>query len=154
MTQSQKTEKTNEMLKINTTRFGELEIEEKRLIHFPEGILGFPEEKYFVILEHKPNSPFCWLQSAQSPELAFVIMNPFLVKQDYLMDLPAPDKAIFEGEEAKNLVIFSIVTIPKGNAEKMTINLLGPIIIDTNKRIGRQLVLAGTGYSPRHPIIT
>ncbi len=154
MDQSQNRKETTTAHTINTTRFGQIKIEENRVIYFPEGILGFSHEKYFVILEHKPDSPFCWLQSTETPDLAFVLMNPFLVKQDYLKDLPAADRAMFEGDRGKDLVVFSIVTIPKGNVEKMTVNLLGPIVIDIKKRVGKQVVLASTNYSPRHPVIS
>ncbi|RLB22863.1 MAG: flagellar assembly protein FliW [Deltaproteobacteria bacterium] len=141
-------------LTVETTRFGRVQIDGKRIIHFPEGVLGFPDQKRFVILEHKPGSPFCWLQSVDSPDLAFVMMSPFLVKKDYLEDLPQSEKEIFQGEDAKDLVVFAFVTIPEGQVEKMTINLLGPILIDVKKRVGRQLVLAGSDYTTRHPVVS
>jgi len=137
---------------INTTRFGEVRIDLSRIIHFPEGILGFPDEKRFVILEHKPGSPFCWLQSVDTPELAFVMMDPLLVKDDYLTGLPAPEKQMLEGEGEGKYALFSFVTIPRGEVQKMTINLLGPIFIDVESKIGRQLVLANSDYDTRYPV--
>ncbi len=143
-----------DIVAIQTTRFGEISMERRRIIHFPEGILGFPHEQSFVILEHKPGSPFWWLQSTVTPELAFVMMSPFLVEKDYLDALPASEKRLLEGEEASNYVLFVLVTIPKGQVEKMTVNLLGPILIDSKRRIGRQLVLANSSYSTRHPVVS
>ena len=137
---------------INTTRFGQMCIDHSRIINFPEGILGFPDEKRFVILEHKPGSPFCWLQSIDTPELAFVMMSPLLVKDDYLTGLPASERKLLEGEGAGKYALFAFVTIPRGEVQKMTINLLGPILIDVENRIGRQLVLANSGYDTRYPV--
>ncbi len=139
---------------IETTRFGKLEIDETRVIRFPEGLLGFPENKDYVILEHKPDSPFCWLQSMDSPDLAFVMTNPFLVKNDYLENLSPDEKGFFSSENGGNLVVFVLVTIPPGQAEKMTVNLLGPLVIDSGSRIGRQVILANSGYDHRHPFIS
>jgi len=137
---------------IETTRFGRLEMEQSRIIHFPAGLLGFPANKDFVILEHKPNSPFCWLQSVDSPALAFVLTNPFLVQTDYLEGLSPTEKEIFgQGENGSQKVVFVLVTIPRGEPEKMTVNLLGPLVIDIATKTGSQVVLADSHYSHRHP---
>lgn len=139
-------------MKIETTRFGTLEIEETGVIQFPEGLLGFPEQKKFVLLEHKKESPFCWLQSADQPELAFVLTNPFLIEQEYLNDLSPSEEALFQGEQGGSINVFVIVTIPPGKLDEMTVNLLGPLVIELDTRIGRQVVLPNSGYSHKHPI--
>ena len=151
--EARKVEKSAERVTIQTTRFGQVSIHTGRIIQFPEGILGFPEEKRFVILEHKPGSPFWWLQSVDSPDLAFVMMSPFLVKEDYLEALPPSERKLIESGNADDYVLFVFVTIPKGQVEKMTANLLGPILIDAKKKIGRQLVLANSTYTTRYPIL-
>jgi flagellar assembly factor FliW len=138
---------------ITTTRFGKLKIDQKRLLHFPEGLLGFPENKDYAILEHRKESPFCWLQSINSPELAFVVTNPLNVKKDYLENLSPDEREFFEPENGGNLIVFAIVTIPPGEVEKMTVNLLGPLVIDTASRIGRQVILVNSGYSHHHPLM-
>ena len=139
---------------IKTDRFGEINIDETLVIHFPDGLLGFPEQKKYIILEHKPQSPFCWLQSTTSPELAFVMTNPLLFKTDYLDSLPPDEKKRLLGEEekGKETIIFTLVTIPAGKAESATTNLLGPLSIDPQSRIGRQVILADSGYNHRHPL--
>jgi flagellar assembly factor FliW len=137
---------------IETTRFGRLEMEKSRIIHFPNGLLGFPANKDFIILEHKPDSPFCWLQSVESPSLAFVLTNPFLVQADYLEGLSPTEKMIFgQGEKGSQKIVFALVTIPRGEPEKMTVNLLGPLVIDIVTKTGSQVILADSGYSHRHP---
>jgi flagellar assembly factor FliW len=140
------------MLTIRQTRFGDLEVDEKRLLNFPEGLLGFPDQHDYVLLEHKPGSPFYWLQSVDAPDLAFVMIDALLVKEDFLEALAPSEREGFKGIEAGHKVVFALVTIPPGEVEKMTVNLLGPLLIDVQKRIGKQVVLPNSGYSPRFPI--
>ena len=139
------------MTKIHTKRFGPVAIDDTRIIHFPDGLLGFPEQRNYVILEHRPGSPFCWLQSVDVPDLAFVLTDPFQIKTDYVEALPPEEKTYFTSKD--NLIIFALVTIPPGQVEKMTINLLGPIVIDAEMHTGRQVILANSGYDTRHPIV-
>ncbi len=139
---------------IKTTRFGEIEIDESQAIHFSDGLLGFPEQKKYVIIEHKPGSPFIWLQSINKPDLAFVMTNPFLIKKDYLKNLSAEEETLFKGEGDSDIIVFAIVTIPHGKAEKTTVNLLGPVVIETKTRRARQVILANSGYSHCHPMIS
>ena len=145
----QETEATTVRLK--TSRFGEIEIDQTRSLHFPEGILGFPEQKEYVILEHKPGSPFCWLQSMESPDLAFVMVDPLLVRSDFLEGLSPSDRRWFEPEDGVQKAVFALVTIPPGRVDQMTVNLLGPVLIDLKTRTARQVILANSGYSHRHP---
>lgn len=140
------------MIKINTTRFGDIEIDTDKPVHFPEGLVGFPDDTEFVLLEHKPNSPFMWLQSISSPELAFVITNPFLVNPDYLKDITDEEKKLFTAEGKDNITIFAIVTIPNSGIADSTINLMGPVVINPETKEGRQVILANSGYSHQCPL--
>lgn len=142
------------MKNIKTTRFGEIEIDESRAIQFPDGLLGFPEHKDYIILEHKPGSPFLWLQSISVPGLAFVMINPFLVKNDYLNDLSSEEEALFKQKKDNEIVVYALVTIPNGKAGTATVNLLGPIVIDPASRSARQIILANSGYSHCFPLIS
>ncbi len=142
----------NDTSMIKTTRFGEMEIDNGRVIHFPEGMIGFPDHRNFVLLEHKPGSPFMWLQSTEDPDLAFVLINPYRMKSDYLEDLPHDERARVLGENGRSPLILAVVTIPRGEAHRATANLLGPLVIDVEKRTGRQVILAGSAYQTRHPL--
>jgi flagellar assembly factor FliW len=141
------------MNKINTTRFGETEIDENKVIHFRDGLLGFPNKKDYIILEHKPGSQFLWLQSMDAPDLAFVMINPFLIKSDYLTDLSPEEEILLKGENDEEIIVFTLVTIPRGKAEKATVNLMGPIVVESNSRNAKQVILANSGYSHCHPMI-
>ncbi|MBN1103161.1 MAG: flagellar assembly protein FliW [Deltaproteobacteria bacterium] len=140
------------MLSVHTSRFGTIDVDEDKMIRFPEGLLGFPHQKEFVLLDHKPGSPFRWLQAVDKPELAFIMTNPFLFKQDYLDGLSSEEEAHIVGGQGEEIAVFALVTIPSGQAEKATINLLGPLVIDLKSRNGRQVILANAGYTHRHPL--
>ncbi|MFO7785827.1 MAG: flagellar assembly protein FliW [Thermodesulfobacteriota bacterium] len=141
------------MIHIQTTRFGEIELEENRLILFPEGMIGFPQMKNYVLLEHKPGSPFMWLQSAEAPDLAFVLINPHLIRSDYPRQIPLHGGSPTAGEDDREPLVFAIVTIPPGEPGKMTANLLGPVVIDAGTRTGKQVILADSGFDTRHQLI-
>jgi len=68
------------LIKVKTTRFGDIEIDEKDVITLPSGIIGFPELKQYVLLDHDQDSPFKWLQSLEDGAIAFVMINPMLLK--------------------------------------------------------------------------
>ena len=135
---------------INTEVFGPVEIDKDKIIKIEEGLLGFEEEKEFVIINMEEGDyPFQWLQSVNTPELAFVIINPFYVFPDYKFTISKKVQEKLEIEDEKDIVIYSIVVVP-GDMEKMTANLLGPIVINTNKRLGKQIILDDNRYSTKH----
>lgn len=142
-------------MKIETTRFGSIDIEEEKIIGMPFGMLGFPDKKRFVILQHKENSPFFWYQSVDDPILAFVIMSPFLFKPDYEVDMDDVLKEMSWNEESErnNLQLYVVVNIPKGSPDKMTANLIGPILIDNNTRQAVQLVISNSPYTHKFPLL-
>ncbi len=137
---------------LKTKNFGEIEIDEKNIIHFPEGILGFEEEKQFVMIKDEDEqNPFQWLQSVQNPELAFVIINPFFVFPDYDIVLSKSVQEKLKIEDEKDVAVYSIVVVPE-DIEKMTVNLLGPIVININKKLGKQVILDDDRYTTKHYI--
>ncbi|MFH1140013.1 MAG: flagellar assembly protein FliW [Pseudomonadota bacterium] len=140
-------------MKIQTSRFGELEIDEESVISIPGGLIGFPDQERYLILRHNPQSPFFWFQAVDRPDLAFVIVDPTVFKPDF--DAPLP-KALLLGLKASSpqeINTFVIVTIPPGKPEAMTANLLGPVVINTKTKLARQLVLDERQYSHCHPIM-
>jgi len=142
-------------LKIKTTRFGTITIEEEKIITMPFGMLGFPDVKRYVILQHKENSPFFWYQSVDDPALAFVIMSPFLFKPDYDVDVENVLKEMSWNEEEKqdNLELYVVVNIPKGAPEKMTANFIGPILINNKIHQAVQMVISDSPYTHKFPLL-
>lgn len=142
-------------LKIKTTRFGTITTEEEKTITMPFGMLGFPDVKRFVILQHKENSPFFWYQSVDDPMLAFVIMSPFLFEPDYSVNLENILKEMSWNEEEKqnNLELYVVVNIPKGAPDKMTANLIGPILINNKIHQAVQMVISDSPYTHKFPLV-
>ncbi|MBU5436675.1 flagellar assembly protein FliW [Tissierella sp. MSJ-40] len=141
-------------MKINTKYFGEIEVVEEKIIEFQEGIPGFEEEKKFVIINNPDSeNPFDWLQAINDPNLSFAIVNPFIVFDDY--DVRIPDSAIdkLKLENEKDIVIYTIVVVPE-DVNKMTTNLLGPIVINSKERLGKQIILDDERYTTRHYIFS
>jgi flagellar assembly factor FliW len=122
----------------------------------PDGLLGFPDNKQFVMLPHEENSPFFWYQSIDEPALAFVLTSPFLFKPDYEVDLENTLKEMSWNANGENnhLELFVIVNIPKGSPHKISINLIGPILINTKTRQAVQMVISNSLYTHKFPLIT
>ncbi|EOD00371.1 flagellar assembly protein FliW [Caldisalinibacter kiritimatiensis] len=140
-------------MKLNTKHFGEIEIDENRIITFPDGLLAFENNKKFIIIDNPDQEiPFQWLQSIDDPDLAFVIINPFIFKKDYEFDIPKAVVKKLEIQEEKDVAVYSIVVVPD-DITKMTANLSGPVIINTKSKIGKQIVLEDSRYSTKHYIL-
>ena len=137
--------------KVSTTRFGEIEVPDDRVLSFPDGLIGFEENRRFTVLA-QGDSPFQWMQSLDQGDLAFVIINPLVFKPDYQVVLPREELAgIGLGNEA-DAAIYALVVIPE-DPRKMTANLLGPLVINTKNNMAKQVVLTEGAHSPRHPIL-
>jgi flagellar assembly factor FliW len=142
-------------MKFRTTRFGELELPDSDAITLPEGILGFPDSRRFVLLEHDAEgTPFKWLQAVENPSLAFVIMDPHLLVSGYeiVFDEEAIETLGSEKFDEENFAAMVIVNIPHGDPIHMTANLRAPIIVRLDTRMGQQIVLANEDYPIQHRI--
>jgi flagellar assembly factor FliW len=138
---------------IHTERFGEVTVDENRIIHFVEPILGFERSNRYVILDHAEDSPFKWLQSADEPNLAFVVTNPKFFGMDYEFELPDDQAGQLHLEAAEDALVVTIVNIPQENPGKMTTNLLGPVIINQKLRKAMQVVLHDSSFSTKTRLI-
>lgn len=138
-------------MKLKTSRFGEIEVDETRVITFLEGILGFEDYKKFIILDHDKSSPFQWLQSIESGKLAFVIMDPLNIVPDYTAEVSPEEIEDLTLSAPEKAVVLCIVNISKG-CGSVTANLMGPIVVNPEKRLARQVVLTNSSYSIRHDI--
>jgi flagellar assembly factor FliW len=141
-------------VKVNTTRFGTLTLEEEKIIDMPAGMLGFPDKRRFVILTHQDDSPFFWYQSVDDPDLAFVITSPVLFHPEYEIDLSEALKgATWDLEKKESILLYVVVNIPRGCPERMTANFIGPILINQEKCQAVQTVIAKSPYSHKVPLI-
>ena len=141
------------MIKINTKRFGEMEFAEESVVRVLGGLLGLGGLENYVIIRYQDDSPFYWLQSVDDPDLALVMVNPLAFKPDYAPALPPGVAEELEAGDPGELSLFVIATIPAGNPRGLTANLLGPVVVNPNRRLARQLVLDDRLYSHRHPVL-
>jgi flagellar assembly factor FliW len=137
------------MRKINTSRFGEIEIDEKKIVSFKNGIPGFEKEREFVILPYDEESPYYFMQSLNSPDLAFLLTIPFLFFPDYTFEVDDETLEELEVKESDNLFYYSIITIPNGSIRYMTANLIAPIILNMSNMKAKQIVLEKTNYTTK-----
>ena len=140
-------------MEITTVRFGTIPVQEDKVILFPKGILWVSRNKRYVLFPHGQGSPFYWLQSVEDGAVAFVVMNPRLVKSDYTVDIQEALLQELGAGDVSDLEVMCIVTIPPNRPENMTINLLGPIVINVKKRCATQIITSEEKYSHRHPIL-
>jgi flagellar assembly factor FliW len=141
-------------MKVETSRFGTINISEKEIVRFPEGLYGFEKETEFTLLPFNPNveSPMEWMQSLKSDHLAFVVTNPYLYLPDYKLILSEEDKKRVELKEDDLFLTLAIVTIPE-NYSEMTVNLIAPVVINKDKGVAKQFVLTNMDYDTRHYLL-
>ncbi len=119
-------------MRIDTTRFGSLDVEEKDLISFPCGMVGLPELSEFVIFDGP--EPFKWLQSTMRPEIAYVISDPSLFAPQYRVGVAVEDLAPIAVAAVEEAVVCVILSIPSDWA-LITANMAGPLVFNVERRL-------------------
>jgi flagellar assembly factor FliW len=130
-----------------------MEFSQDSVITVLGGIIGFPSLIKYVLIIKSNYAPFYWLQSLEDPSMALVLVNPVLFKTDYNPTLPEGLNEELKAKEG-DIQLLAIVTIPAGRPQDMTANLLGPLALNPNSRLARQLVLDDRLYTHRQPIIS
>lgn len=138
-------------MQIQTKPYGLIDADERQVIRFPFGILGFENLKRYVLIDAK-EQPFYWLQSLEVPEIAFILINPYLFRPDYSVEVDHADLEEINLERPEDALIFAIVTIPDNQA-RMTANLQGPIIVNRKDHIGRQSISTNSAWKTKHYIL-
>ncbi|WP_312651519.1 flagellar assembly protein FliW [Proteiniclasticum sp.] len=136
---------------INTKLLGEVEISEEDIINFPDGILGFEESRNFVLLDIPENEFFKILQDIKHEYVSFIVANPWNFKSDYEIDIPDEELYNLDINKKEQIATINIVTLTD-IFENSTINLLAPIIINSEKKIGKQYVLNNVSYRTKLPL--
>ncbi len=143
-----------ENMRVNTKIFGEVDIADDKIIEFTDGIIGFPELRQFALIhdeERGINAGIRWMQSIQEPGFAMPVMDPLLVKPDYNPEVEDELLKDLGGLDAENLLVLVTATIPS-DLTKMTVNLRGPIIINSLTRKACQVIVEGEDYAVKFPI--
>ena len=137
-------------MNVETTRFGAVDVDENRILTFPAGLLGFSSFKSYALLQPDDEGAFYWLQSIETPELAFVVTDPSLWLRDYEVPIRREQMDELALENLDGAQVFVIVN---KYHRALTANLQGPLVINAVTKRGMQLVLADKRWSTRHEIV-
>ena len=138
------------MKKINTLRFGELEIEEQDVVRFADGIPAFEDEHEFVVLPYEEGTLYMFLQSMMTPELAFLMTDPFVFFPDYSFELDDENMEKLAINSMDDVLVCTLISVPRSGVADMTTNLLAPVVINRHTMQARQIVLEKTQYTTKH----
>jgi flagellar assembly factor FliW len=138
-------------LKVVTKAYGTIDVDERQKLLFPSGLFGFESLKSYVMLDAE-HQPFFWLQSTESAAAAFIMVSPFLFRPDYELDIGDDELADIGISSPESALVFSIVTAP-ADGSPMTANLQGPVVINRDTRMGKQLILNDPRWKTKHDVI-
>jgi flagellar assembly factor FliW len=128
-------------MKIQTSRFGMLDVSDDTLLTFPFGLVGFPAFRRYVVLDPPEDADYRWFQSVDEPSLAFVIMDVHLLQPDFRTNLPEEGLAELGMTPTDSISIMAVVTIPSDQPDQATANLRAPLVVNERTRHGKQLIL-------------
>lgn len=138
-------------MKIITKAKGEMDIPEDNLISVPEGIFGFEDYTKYALID-SDYEPFIWLQSTENKDVAFLIVDPFLICSTYETDIDDESLSKIGIKKPEDIIIMTIVTVPS-NGSKITANFAGPLVINKSSRECMQVILNDNRWSTKVDIM-
>lgn len=140
-------------MQLNTKHFGIIEVDEKETLYFPSGIPGFEDVKKYVLLgKQETESPFFWLQSVDNPDLAFVVTDPFYIKEDYYVNVDDEEIKEIDIKDSEDVLTLAIVTIPE-DIKNMRVNLKAPVLINMKNNMGKQVIMKDDTFPVKYYIM-
>lgn len=140
-------------MQIKTRHFGEIDLDENKVIYFDNGIFGFEDYKEYTILydndEGGDNTNISWLQSLDEPALAIPVVNPFFIKAEYNPEVEDEMLKSLGDLNDENIVILVSITVPE-NVDKTSVNLKAPFIINSSERKGAQIIVENADYEVKY----
>jgi len=136
---------------IKTTRFGELKVEPQEIISIPSGLLGFPDQLKFCLVDPGDQTLILWLQSLTEPALSFPVLEPKVFQEDYSFALTFHELRELKLKKVSEATVLCILTIPN-DITQMSANLKAPLVINIQEQIGKQVVLQESKYLIKHPM--
>jgi len=141
-------------MRINTRVFGEVDIEESKIIHFPNGIVGFADLTDFALIHDSEKEGVVavrWLQSMQEPSFAMPVMDPLVIKPDYNPEVEDELLKPLGEWNPDDILVLVTMTVPS-DITKMTVNLQAPIIVNAEGKKACQIIVDVDKYPVRFPI--
>jgi flagellar assembly factor FliW len=145
---------TGDLIRFSSSRFGELEIPESKVINVPDGIIGFPDYTRYALLDPSGGrSLFLWLQAVDEPNLAFIITDPLVFLPEYRIHGSEPDLQRLEVEKKAPPALFVIVAVPPNDPDRVSANLAAPLLYFEADNTLHQIVLETEEWPLRHYLI-
>ena len=140
-------------MRFQTERFGTVEVDDAKILHFPRGLPGFPECGRFVVMDHDRQTPLKWLQCVDRSDVAFLVVEPEQVLASYQVDVPAPILELLQWDRANdvasNIAVFVILNV---DGHDLTANLRAPVVVNIRNHRAHQLIREDPEVPLRHPI--
>jgi len=102
-----------------------------------------------VVLEKEEYRPFKWLVAITDPQVMLIVIEPLLFFPDYAPNISKTDLNDLKIVNSGHTKIYSIITLARV-PEEITVNLSGPIFVNSVTNIGKQIALTGDTYSTKH----
>ncbi|HID69798.1 MAG TPA: flagellar assembly protein FliW [Desulfobacterales bacterium] len=137
-------------MKTIKTRFGQVEYNPDNLLHFPAGMIGFPNLHNFIVMPNKKEGPLFWIQSIDDPDIAFVLTDPSNFFLDYKVEPDETEKNYLNISADEECFVLSVVTVPPD--QKITLNLTAPILFSPKTNRAIQVILENSDYNSKTPL--
>jgi flagellar assembly factor FliW len=137
-----------------TSRFGKIEVNEEDVLTFHKGLLGFEQLTQFILLPIAEAPSFMWLQAVEDTDISLLLVDPFVFKKDYEVEL---DEIVLQSlgiEFPEQVLICTVVTVATDDIKDATTNLMGPIVMNTVEKLGQQIIVDDKQYKLKHPLFS
>jgi flagellar assembly factor FliW len=138
-------------MEMNFNELGRIPIKDDSILNFPNGLFGFENNRRFALVTVDEMKPFQWLVGVDEPGITFMMVDPYLVDQDYGLELDRETLAQVKATAPEEVVVYAIATLHT-NEPSMTVNLKAPLVVNPAARSGAQIHLRDARYGTRHPI--
>lgn len=137
-------------MKLTSLRFGEIEIKDDSVIRFPGGLPGLEHLEKYAIIRCEPTEPIQWLQSIDDGDISIPIINPFIIKEDYAIEVDDSELDFIGTRDEEDLIVLTVMVVPD-KLEDMTVNLMAPLLINMRNMVGAQVMMDHKEYEISHP---
>src|SRR5574344_2020795 len=138
-------------MQVKTKTKGTVEVANEHIISIPSGLFGFEEYTDFALIDSE-YQPLIWLQSLQDSNLAFLLIDPFIICSDYELDIDDKELSKIGIKDPSDVIVFAIVTVPS-DGSAVTANLQGPLIINRTNKKCMQAIVNDSKWTTKHNII-
>lgn len=136
---------------IDTVRFGQIEVDDSKIVKFQDGLPGFEQLTKFILLSPEQTQPLYWMQSMEDGDVALPVISSFDILDDYTLDIPDEVVAGLEMEGLEDLLVMNVCVVPD-DVSQMTANLAAPILMNVRLNIGIQIVVDSKEYPTRYSV--